>query len=60
MRSEADAHGHFGAYGGRYVPETLVAALDALEEPEGHFITEGAIAKYLATEAGNRAADAAI
>ena len=24
--------GHFGAYGGRYVPETLVAALDELEE----------------------------
>jgi tryptophan synthase beta chain len=33
--SEAEAHGHtagrFGAYGGRYVPETLVAALDELE-----------------------------
>jgi alkylation response protein AidB-like acyl-CoA dehydrogenase len=42
-----------------YVEETA-AALDALETPEGHFVTEGAIAKYVATEAGNRAADAAI
>ncbi|HZO50163.1 MAG TPA: tryptophan synthase subunit beta, partial [Gaiellaceae bacterium] len=24
-------HGFFGAYGGRYVPETLVPALDELE-----------------------------
>jgi tryptophan synthase beta chain len=32
MRSEADARGRFGAYGGRYVPETLVAALDELAE----------------------------
>jgi len=30
FRSEADARGRFGAYGGRYVPETLVAALDEL------------------------------
>jgi alkylation response protein AidB-like acyl-CoA dehydrogenase len=42
-----------------YIEETA-AGLDELESPEGHFITEGAIAKYLATEAGNRAADAAI
>jgi tryptophan synthase beta chain len=27
-----DAHGHFGPYGGRFVPETLVSALDELEE----------------------------
>ncbi len=32
MRSEADALGHFGPFGGRYVPETLVAALDELRE----------------------------
>ncbi len=32
MKSEADEHGHFGEYGGRYVPETLVAALDELRE----------------------------
>jgi len=30
--SEApERHGHFGEYGGRYVPETLIAALDELE-----------------------------
>lgn len=27
-----DASGHFGPYGGRYVPETLMAALEALEQ----------------------------
>ncbi|MBP6783938.1 MAG: tryptophan synthase subunit beta [Verrucomicrobiales bacterium] len=27
-----DANGHFGTFGGRFVPETLVAALDALTE----------------------------
>jgi len=27
-----DARGRFGAYGGRYVPETLIAALDELAE----------------------------
>ena len=42
-----------------YVEQTALA-LDALEEPEGAFVTEGAIAKYLASEAGNRAAEAAI
>ena len=26
-----DARGHFGRYGGRFVPETLVPALDELE-----------------------------
>ena len=25
-----DAHGHFGPYGGMFVPETLMSALDAL------------------------------
>jgi alkylation response protein AidB-like acyl-CoA dehydrogenase len=42
-----------------YVEETA-AALDALEQPEGALVTEGAIAKYAATEAGNAAADAAL
>jgi len=42
-----------------YIEETA-SALDALAEPEGQYITEGAIAKFLATEAGNRAADASI
>jgi len=31
-RTEADARGYFGAYGGRYVPETLMAPLVELEE----------------------------
>jgi tryptophan synthase beta chain len=30
--SAADARGRFGDYGGRYVPETLIAALDELTE----------------------------
>jgi len=40
--------------------EETADALDALDEPEGAFITEGAIAKYVASEAGNAAAEAAI
>ena len=32
MKSEADTGGHFGEYGGSYVPETLVAALKELRE----------------------------
>jgi tryptophan synthase beta chain len=32
IRTSADARGRFGEYGGRYVPETLIAALDELGE----------------------------
>ena len=32
IASQADERGHFGEYGGRFVPETLVAALDELSE----------------------------
>ena len=32
LTSKADAQGHFGEFGGRYVPETLIAALDELTE----------------------------
>jgi tryptophan synthase beta chain len=32
VESRADARGRFGEYGGRYVPETLIAALDELAE----------------------------
>jgi len=32
LKSLPDETGHFGPYGGRYVPETLVAALDELRE----------------------------
>ncbi len=31
MTTLPDAHGRFGAFGGKYVPETLMAALDELE-----------------------------
>ncbi|CAN5586279.1 tryptophan synthase subunit beta [soil metagenome] len=31
LTSLPDAHGHFGQYGGKFVPETLVSALDELE-----------------------------
>ena len=31
MKSEPDERGHFGPYGGRFVAETLIAALDELE-----------------------------
>ena len=30
--SQPDERGHFGEYGGRFVPETLVAALEELEQ----------------------------
>jgi tryptophan synthase beta chain len=32
LKSEPDARGHFGAYGGRFVSETLIAALDELAD----------------------------
>jgi tryptophan synthase beta chain len=32
VKSQVDARGRFGEYGGRYVPETLIAALDELSE----------------------------
>ena len=32
-----DKHGHFGAYGGRYVPETLMPALTELEQAYRHY-----------------------
>ncbi|HEY7725721.1 MAG TPA: tryptophan synthase subunit beta [Anaeromyxobacteraceae bacterium] len=35
MSTLPDARGHFGAYGGRFVPETLVPALDELLEAWG-------------------------
>ena len=31
MTSEPDAGGHFGVYGGRYVPEVLMSPLEELE-----------------------------
>ena len=31
-RRDPDARGYFGAYGGRFVPETLVAPIEELTE----------------------------
>ncbi len=35
-RSEPDEHGHWGEFGGRYVPETLVAPLEELTREFAH------------------------
>ena len=35
MSALPDPPGHFGAYGGRFVPETLMPALDELEAAWG-------------------------
>ena len=32
INSQPDARGHFGPYGGRYVPEVLMSPLEALEQ----------------------------
>ena len=32
MSTQPDAGGHFGTYGGRYVPEVLMSPLEALEQ----------------------------
>ncbi|MCP5059360.1 MAG: acyl-CoA dehydrogenase [bacterium] len=45
---------------GRAFIEETAASLDELEDSKGQLVVEGAIAKYLATEAGVAAADAAI
>ena len=34
---QPDERGHFGPYGGRYVPETLIAALDELVDAYDHY-----------------------
>jgi tryptophan synthase beta chain len=43
-----DALGHFGPYGGRYVPETLVAALEALADAYDRARTDPAFQAELA------------
>jgi tryptophan synthase beta chain len=40
---------YFGDYGGQFVPETLIPALDELEEAYGHFKTNKAHQKELST-----------
>jgi tryptophan synthase beta chain len=54
LKSEPDARGHFGSYGGRFVSETLIAALDELESeyariqtsPEFRRELDGLLASY--------------
>ena len=43
-----DAHGRFGAFGGRYVPETLIAPLDELEAAWGEARADPAFRAELA------------
>ena len=56
MTTVPDAAGHFGPYGGRFVPEALVAALDELAEAhrssqqDPEFVAE--LARLLSTYAG--------
>lgn len=40
MRSEPDARGMFGEYGGRFVPEMLISALDELVEESGRIFKD--------------------
>ncbi len=40
MKHSPDSRGHFGPYGGRYVPETLMKALDELTRAYRHFKTD--------------------
>ena len=47
MTSQADARGRFGEYGGRYVPETLIAALDELLEVVPRVTTSEAFQREL-------------
>ena len=44
-----DSTGHFGPYGGRFVPETLVLALDQLEQEYRRAQTDAAFQSELAT-----------
>lgn len=43
-----DARGRFGAFGGRYVPETLIAALDQLEQEYNRAKADAAFQETLA------------
>ncbi len=44
-----DRHGHFGPFGGRFVPETLMPALLELEEAYRHLSRDSAFRQELAT-----------
>ena len=45
-----DARGRFGPFGGRYVPETLVPALDRLEEGVRNILPDAALAQVPAAK----------
>ena len=45
--SVPDKHGHFGEYGGRYVSETLMPALQELENAYHHYKKESTFKKEL-------------
>ncbi|MFQ5778312.1 MAG: tryptophan synthase subunit beta [Terriglobia bacterium] len=42
-----DARGHFGVFGGRFVPETLMAPLEALERARHQALADGRFARVL-------------
>ena len=42
MPSRPDARGYFGQYGGKFVPETLMPALDELEKAYSEALADGA------------------
>lgn len=44
-----DKNGYFGNYGGRFVPETLINALQQLEEAYNYFLHDTAMQKELTT-----------
>lgn len=45
-----DQHGHFGPYGGRFVADTLVAALEELQDVYQHYRTDAAFLAEFALE----------
>ena len=49
MTSEAHERGRFAGYGGRYAPETLIAALDELDEARARIGTSDAYQLLLPT-----------
>ena len=45
-----DQHGHFGPYGGRFIPETLSYALSELEKAYAHYAKDAAFIRELEYE----------
>ena len=48
--AQPDAKGHFGIYGGRFVAETLVHALDELEAAYAHYSQDAEFKREFAHE----------